>query len=62
MNDTIWWVLAGAAALIAVASGVADHRRTRRRDLDRPGWVPWALLQILAAIAAVLAIVLALKG
>ncbi len=62
MHDVGWWMLAGAASLLAVASGYAEHRRNRRRDLDRPGWVPWALLQVLAAIAAVLAITLALKN
>ncbi len=62
MPELGWWVLAGAAALLAVLSGLAEHKRGRRRDLDRPGWVPWTLLQILAAITAVLALVLALRG
>ncbi len=62
MRDAGWWALAGAAALIALLSGLAEHRRSRRRDLDRPGWMPWTLLQILAALSAVLALALALKA
>jgi hypothetical protein len=61
MTGDGWWMLAGVAALLAILSGLAEQRRSRRRDLDRPGWVPWTLLQILAALTAVLAIALALK-
>ena len=62
MADAEWWALAGAAAVIAILSGLAEHGRGRRRDLDRPGWMPWTLLQILASLTAVLAIALALKN
>jgi hypothetical protein len=48
--------------LLAIAAGVADHRRTRRRNLDRVGWAPWSFLQIAAGFAAVVAAALALKG
>jgi hypothetical protein len=56
------WVLAAAAAALALLSALADRRRTRRRDLDRPGWVPWALIQILAMLVAAVAAAFALKG
>jgi hypothetical protein len=45
-----------------IVSGLAEHGRGRRRNLDRPGWMPWTLLQILASLTAVLAIALALKN
>lgn len=57
----LWTAAAGAAAL-AVLAGIADWRRERRRDLDRPGWVPWALVQLLAMLVAVMAAAFALKG
>ena len=57
----LWTAAAGAAAL-AVLAGIADWRRERRRDLDRPGWVPWALVQVLAGIGAVIAAALALRS
>lgn len=47
-----FWTGAGAAAALAVLAGVADWRRTRRRNLDDPGWVPWRGLQVAAFFAA----------
>jgi hypothetical protein len=56
------WAIAGAALLLAIAAGFLDHRRERRRDLDRVGWAPWSFVQIAAAFAALAAAALALKG
>jgi hypothetical protein len=55
------WSGAGACAALAVAAGIAEHRRTRRRHLDRVGWVPWNAVQILAAFLAIAAAALAIK-
>lgn len=60
-TQAILWALAGAAAALAVWAGFAEHRRSKRRDLDRVGWMPWALIQVLAGIAAAVAAALALK-
>ncbi|HEX8669181.1 MAG TPA: hypothetical protein VF727_12510 [Allosphingosinicella sp.] len=57
---TLLWTAAGALLALAVAAAVAEHRRRRRRNLDRPGWVPWDLVQILAFLLAVVAAALAL--
>lgn len=48
------WGSAAAAIVIAVASGFGEHRRRRRLDMDRVGFVPWTLLQVLAMLAAVI--------
>ncbi len=62
VGPTAWWALAGGALLLSVLAALADHRRNRRRDLDRPGWVPWSLVQILSAMVALVAAALALKA
>jgi hypothetical protein len=56
-----FWIAAGLLLLLAVIGGWREHRRKRRRDIDRPGLVPWQLIEILAFFAAVGAVLLALK-
>lgn len=46
------WIGAGAALLVALCSGLAEHRRRRRRDLERVGWVPWLAIQMAALFTA----------
>ena len=41
MEFPFLWTLAAAFAALTALAAWADHRRGRRRDLDRPGWVPW---------------------
>jgi hypothetical protein len=53
-----FWLLAAASAALAFLAGWADRRRGRRRNLDKPGWVPWDLVLILAMIAAVVGVAL----
>lgn len=55
------WGGAAAAALVAVASGFGDRRRKRRRDLDRVGFVPWPLIQLLAMLLVVILVSVALN-
>ncbi|MDF7777564.1 hypothetical protein P1X14_20075 [Sphingomonas sp. AOB5] len=53
MQQEYWWVVGGLVALAVLAS-VADRRRNRRRDYDNPGFMPWALIQILSLIGALM--------
>jgi len=57
----LWWT-AGAALLLAGAAALAEWRRTRRRDLDQVGWVPWNFIQLLGLLGAMVAAALALKN
>ena len=62
VGPAYWWWLAGGALLAAAIAALADRRRHRRRDLDRPGWVPWPVIQILAMLMAAVATAFALKS
>ncbi|MDB5693680.1 MAG: hypothetical protein JWO81_2743 [Alphaproteobacteria bacterium] len=55
------WIAAGGFVLLGILSAVASHRRHRRRDIDRPGLVPWQLVEILSFFLALAAAVLAVK-
>lgn len=54
------WIASGMLVLLAAGAAFAEHRRTRRRNLDAVGWMPWNLVQVLAGMAAVVAAALAL--
>lgn len=56
------WIGVGAFVAVAAGSGLADWRRAKRRDLDRVGWVPWTLVQVMATLGAVVMAALAIKG
>ncbi|WNO53360.1 hypothetical protein [Stakelama saccharophila] len=47
---------------LAVVAGVAEHRRSRRDDLDRIGIVAWPGVQLLALMAALVLTAAALFG
>ena len=51
----------GMAAALAVISWLGDHRRMRRRNLDRVGVMPWTALFFLALFAACILLGLAAR-
>ncbi|MBX3593187.1 hypothetical protein [Sphingomonas sp.] len=55
------WIGAGTLVLVAAGSGLADWRRANRRDLDRVGWMPWTLIQLMALLFAVVCAALAIR-
>jgi len=57
----LWWA-AGTAMVAALLAGFAEWLRGRRRNLDRPGWVPWTFVQITAFFAAAIFLILAVKA
>lgn len=57
-----FWCAAGAAVLVAIASGLAEHRRRRRRDLEQVGVMPWMAIQMAALFAALVLASLALHA
>jgi len=59
---TILWTAAACLLALAVFAAFAEHRRQRRRDVDRPGFVPWNAIQLFAFLLAVVAAMLAVKA
>ncbi|HYJ51948.1 MAG TPA: hypothetical protein VEW04_02145 [Allosphingosinicella sp.] len=55
------WGADGAALALVLVAGVAESRRSRRRTLDAPGWVPWRGLQVAGFFALIAFTILALK-
>ncbi|WP_084584117.1 hypothetical protein [Sphingomonas azotifigens] len=47
-----FWSGAGVALGIAILAGLAEHRRRKRRNLERVGWVPWMAIQMAGLFAA----------
>jgi hypothetical protein len=63
MTIQAWtWTADGAALALVVLAGVMDWRRAQRRDLDRPGWVPWRGIQAAGFFALLLLTVLAVHA
>ena len=58
------WMWAGdiAALLVVLIAGLAEWRRTRRANLDDPGWIPWRGIQVAALFAAIAFTILAMRG
>ena len=59
--QTTLWAAAASAGALAIAAGVAERRRSRRRDIDKVGWVPWTLVQVVALAMAALMVAYAIK-
>ena len=49
-----WAQVAIAAALVALWAGIADWRRTKRRDLNAVGFMPWTAMSALSLLVVVL--------
>ncbi len=53
----------GVAASMAIAiAAFADRRRTRRRNLDQVGFMPWQLITVLATFIALFAFAIAIMS
>ena len=58
----ILWAASAFFAAFAALAAWRDHARTRRRDVDKPGWVPWQPVMVLAMLLAVVCAALAVRS
>jgi hypothetical protein len=61
VTQSALWLAAAGMTVLTIASGFADHLRGKRNNLDRPGWVPWTLIQIVALVSAIVAVAIAIR-
>lgn len=55
----LFWIVSGGALALCLIAAWAEKRRSKRKNLDKPGWVPWPLIQVLAIMGTVVAAALA---
>lgn len=55
------WTAAALFAALAALAAWRDHARAKRRDVDRPGWVPWQAIMVLAMLLGVVSAALAVR-
>ena len=55
------WTAAALFALLAALAAWRDQARTKRRDVDRPGWVPWQGVMVLSLLLGVVCAALAVR-
>jgi hypothetical protein len=58
----VLWTAAAVLLAFAAFAAWAERRRAARANLDRPGLMPWHLIQVFAFILAVAAAALAAKA
>ena len=61
-TQAAFWTGAGVALALAVLAGGMEWRRSRRRNFDAVGWVPWRGLQVVALFAALACVVFAMHS
>ncbi len=55
------WLGAAGAAVIAIVSGLGEHRRRKRKRMDDVGFVPWQFIQVMAMLGTLILASLALN-
>ncbi|QDK32351.1 hypothetical protein [Sphingomonas sp. IC081] len=53
-TDLVMAIAGLVCAFVAAAAWIGDHRRMKRRDLDRVGFMPWTALFFIGLMGAVL--------
>ena len=55
-------VAAGGFAVIAVVATLLEMRRSKRKQIDQVGWMPWTTIAVASFFAAMALFMLAMKS
>ncbi len=61
-DRTFWELVAAISVLALLISGFADRRRSKRKDINQVGFMPWTAITVFSVMAALLATALAIKS
>jgi hypothetical protein len=61
-QENFYWVICITAGLIAIFAGVADHRRAKRKNIEKVGYMPWTTITVLAGTASFSALIYGLAS
>jgi hypothetical protein len=61
-DRTFWELIAAVSVLAIVISGFADRHRSKRKDINQVGFMPWTAITVFAVMAVLLATALAIKS
>jgi hypothetical protein len=61
-SNHFWTALSVLSAFVVAGSSLADRRRTRRKDIEAVGFMPWTAITVMAVLVMVLSAALALKS
>lgn len=53
-TDLVMAIAGAICAVLAAIAWIGDHRRMKRRDLDRVGFMPWTTVFFITLMGAVL--------
>ena len=56
-----WAPVATGALAVLLVSVIGDHRQRKRRNLDRPGFMPWPFLTVMGGIIFLFSTALAIQ-
>jgi hypothetical protein len=61
-QENFFWVVCAISGLISVIAGFADHRRARRTNIEKVGYMPWTTITVLAGIASFISLIYGLAS
>ncbi|MVZ97545.1 hypothetical protein EUU23_07480 [Sphingorhabdus sp. IMCC26285] len=61
-GNHLWTGLSMMSGIIVVISSLADRRRSRRKNIEAVGFMPWTAITVFAVLSTVIAAALAIKG